>query len=108
MAHTDSLLRLLNSVSCWGFNCRGHEAPGTAKDDPATDQAKETYLACLEKYGAAQWVSDEPIAALADTSAREIAQAKENPHLWPLFLRNPAHYLFGVALAPRISTDFRV
>jgi hypothetical protein len=34
LAHTDRLLRLHNSVSCWGFNCRGCEASGTAKDDP--------------------------------------------------------------------------
>jgi hypothetical protein len=33
LAHSDHLLRLHNSVSCWGFNCRGCEAPGTAKDD---------------------------------------------------------------------------
>ena len=34
MAHTDRLLRLLNSVSYRGINCHCCEAPGTAKDDP--------------------------------------------------------------------------
>ena len=30
-------------------------------------QAKQTYLACLKKYGTAQWISDAPIATLDDT-----------------------------------------
>jgi hypothetical protein len=30
-------------------------------------QAKETYLACLQKFGTEQWVSDAPIAPLNDT-----------------------------------------
>jgi len=30
-------------------------------------QAKQAYLACLDKFGTSQWVSDAPIEAIADT-----------------------------------------
>ena len=33
----------------------------------AREQAKQTYLACLEKFGTMQWVSDAPIETIDDT-----------------------------------------
>ena len=48
----------------------GRQTPGSSALHRAAReivQAKQSYLACLDKFGISQWVSDAPIEAIIDT-----------------------------------------